>query len=290
LGDGELRIIASQDIGSLGPKEGTPVLFHWRWYYSVPTLPIWALILLLLILPKANRQAQAWLILIPLGLVLVVWRMPATLLSVPDGPTETLGFYVASVAMAWSTVWLLGDWLAAGNRIVTFFLALGTMLAVGLLSYYCHYENADGLVSSLTSCGMAAAIVLLAMMWSSAICRKGYTPRGFSLWLLLWTGVAALGVLLSVAAISTIVVMILQPWIEIAAQLARMAIVAAIASAFVGGILYVLNLPFLILAFKSPFYRDRFESIFRLKKRVAVVDGSGTHQEDVADADGSGES
>ena len=285
-----MRIVASQDIGSLGPKEGTPVLFHWRWYYSVPTLPIWALILLLLILPKANRQAQAWLILIPLGLVLVVWRMPATLLSVPDGPTETLSFYVASVAMAWSVVWLLGHWLAIRNRIVTFFLALGTMLAVGLLSHYCHYEDADGLASSLISCGIACVILLLAMMLTSAICRKGYSPRKFCLWLLLWMGVAALGVLLSAAAIGAIVLMILQPGVEIGAQLARMVIVAAIGSAFVGGILYVSNLPFLILAFKSPFYQDRFESIFGLKKGVTDVDESGTHQEDVADTGGLDES
>jgi hypothetical protein len=32
---------------------------------------------------------------------------------------------------------------------------------------------------------------------------------------------------------------------------------------------YVINLPFLILAFKSPFYRDRFEKLFCIEKTVA---------------------
>ena len=70
MGNSELRIVASQDIGPLGAKDGSPVTFPWRWYYSVPTLPLWALIVLLLVVPKANRHRQAWLILIPLGVVL----------------------------------------------------------------------------------------------------------------------------------------------------------------------------------------------------------------------------
>ena len=104
----ELRIVPSQDLGQLGPRDGPPVVFHWRWWYHVPSLPLWAILLLLLVVPKANRHRQAWLILIPLGLVLLVWRMPATLFSLPDGATETMGFFVVSLVMAWTMVWLSG--------------------------------------------------------------------------------------------------------------------------------------------------------------------------------------
>ena len=45
-------------------------------------------------MPKANRDRQTWLILIPLGVVLLAWRMPTRLLSMPDGITETPGFFI----------------------------------------------------------------------------------------------------------------------------------------------------------------------------------------------------
>ena len=53
---------------NFGPRDGPPVVFHWRWWYHVPTLPLWAIAVVLVGL-KANRHRQAWLILVPLGLV-----------------------------------------------------------------------------------------------------------------------------------------------------------------------------------------------------------------------------
>ena len=103
-GDGELRIVASHEIGGFGTSISQPVVVHWRWYYHVPTLPLWGLIALLLLVPKTNRRREAWLILVPLGLVLLVWRMPLALLGVADGSTEMTGFFVVTGAMAWSVV------------------------------------------------------------------------------------------------------------------------------------------------------------------------------------------
>jgi hypothetical protein len=45
----------------------------------------------------------------------------------------------------------------------------------------------------------------------------------------------------------------------------------------VGGILYLLNLPFLILAFNSPFYRARFEKMFP----IAPADHGEPQRDDV---------
>jgi hypothetical protein len=39
-------------------------------------------------------------------------------------------------------------------------------------------------------------------------------------------------------------------------------IIPAVGWLVLGSIVYLLNLPFLVLAFKSPFYRERFESLF----------------------------
>ena len=63
--------MASHEIGGFGTSISQPVVFHWRWYYHLPTLPLWGLIALLLLVPKANSPREAWLILVPLGLVLL---------------------------------------------------------------------------------------------------------------------------------------------------------------------------------------------------------------------------
>ena len=80
VGNRDLRIVASQDIGSLGPKDGSPTIFHWRWYYNFPLLPCWAILLVLLLAPKANRNRQAYLILIPMGIAILFWRNRGDLL------------------------------------------------------------------------------------------------------------------------------------------------------------------------------------------------------------------
>ena len=192
VGDGELRVVASQKIGELGPSSGSPVVFHWRWYYHFPDWSIWATMLVLVIVPRANRHRQAWLILLPLGLVLLVWRMPLMLLGFPDDTTEKIGFIVAWVAVGWTMVWLLGHWLKNRYRTVTFFLALGLMLVVGLWSCYCHIdlENSDSWFT-VTMYGMSVVVMLVATIFNTYFCRNRCTLRRFLGWLILWNSLAA---------------------------------------------------------------------------------------------------
>jgi hypothetical protein len=261
VGDGELRIVASQDIGQLGPKDGSPVLFHWRWYYHFPTAPLWALIVLLLIAPKANRHRQAWLILIPLALVLLVWHMPTVLLGMSDGSAEILGCLIVSFAMAWAAVWLLGHRLGSRRRTTTFFLILAVMLAVGVLSIFCLGDMDDPsmpLVAYATYLGFAVVCFLVAMMLSSRFCRKRFSPRRFGLWLLVWLGALCVGLALLVYLVAN--TMARQP----VGGFLEGLIVIPMMAAILAGIVYLVNLPFLILSLKNPFYRRRLEAMFRV--------------------------
>lgn len=250
--------------------------FQWRWYYHVPALALWALIVLLLVVPKANRHRQAWLILIPLAVVLIVWRMLAHLLSMSDDPsgTEGLGFYVVSATMAWSMVWLLGHWLASRFRYVTFFLSLGMMLAIGLLSCYCHFADTDNRASLLICYSICVVILLLATTLAGYFCRKKYSPRRFLGWLIVWNVLVAMGVLLPFVGIVTLVTTIMHPGpqLDVGGTVVT-AVITVVVSIFLGGVLYLLNLPFLILAQKSPFYRERFESMFLAGKTDAAPPG-----------------
>lgn len=264
VGDGELRIVPS-----VASKDGLPLLFHWHWYYHVPSLSLWALILLLLVAPKANRDRQAWLILIPLVVILLVWRMPFRLLAASDATTETFGFFVVTGSMTWSMVWLLGHWLGNRPRYAVFFLALAVMLAAGLLSYS-SYFGTIGFSDSITTfvCyGVCCAVLLLSMLRAGRLCREDCTAGRFCALLFLWIVLTTLGLMLLFAIIplSFAILMTNGPQVSLF-QLLLPLVFVAYASLFLTVTLYLVNLPFVILAFKSPFYRARLKEMFHFEE------------------------
>jgi hypothetical protein len=262
---GPLRIVASQNLGSPGTVTSEPVVCPWQWYYHFPSLALWGGILSLLVVPKANRDRRAWLILGPLLLVILLWPMSATLLSLPPSVAEGFGFVVVTGALAWSAVWLLGDWLARRQRFVAFLAALGVILALGALSYGCQFgfEPGEDLVL-LAAYGCSGLFLLLAMLRSRGSGRGEYRPGAF-----LGRLLAALGLLPVVAILVWIGAMAIASDAPRDASLlspdAIRAVIMIAAVALGWAILiYLFNLPFMLLAFNSPFYRERFQKLFRL--------------------------
>lgn len=74
IGNDELSLVATRDLGGLGPAETEPVTIEWRWYYHLFGRTVWILVALLLVVVKENRRLEAWAILIPaLVLNMLVW-------------------------------------------------------------------------------------------------------------------------------------------------------------------------------------------------------------------------
>jgi hypothetical protein len=261
-GDGPLTIVASQESGA-GTCVSKPVTVDWHWYYHAATAPLWALVLLLLVIPAANRNRQAWLILIPLALVMLLWRAPTMLLGMSEGSAQTLGCLIVSGAMAWTVVWLLGHWLGSRFRIANFFLILATMLAVGALSLYCIIDGDDSVMPFVAYAiyySFAVYCLVSAMMLAGRYCRKRFTPRRFCLWALVWIGVVTVALALS----------FFFAYVLMAKQyhgFTRDLIVVPTMAALLAGIVYLCNLPFLILALNNPFYRRRLEAMFRVRQK-----------------------
>jgi hypothetical protein len=257
--------VASQDIGPLGPHESEPVLIEWNQSYSFLSLLIWAIPLVLFAL-KANRHRQAWLILLPVGLVMLVWQILARLFSLPDEKVDMVGFFIESGVLGWAIVWLLGHWLGSRGRSVSFFRMTGVMLAVGLASYFCHFEDVGKTGPLLLAFSVFSPVLPISMMLSSFFCRGKYSSNRFSLWLLLWIYVSTLAAMLAFFILMTIIE---GPpnWNIIVLIMFSLIFYSGILAAF----LYPLNMPFLILAFKSPFYTNRFEKLFCIEKDYSSV-------------------
>ena len=245
-----MRIVGSHEIANYGLLISEPVTVHWHWWYTFRTWPLWAMLLLLLVVPKANRRPQAWLILIPLALVLIVWRMPVRWFSLSDELASQIEFVVFSLGLAWSMVWLVGHWMREYSRISTFFFILIGMVAIGWVSAWCHFNDAAYCFLYSVASGILAFLLAASMQLASRRMRSNASLPYFSLWLMLWTwGMATI-------MISPFVVLML-----FARPLGALFVFAVVPLLY-GGSLYLCNLPFVILAFKSPFYRDRFDALF----------------------------
>ena len=68
---GDLRIVASGELGDLGPAEGQAVSFKWNLLYSLSGLVVWS-ILVVALLARPNRSTQGWLILVPVLVGVVI--------------------------------------------------------------------------------------------------------------------------------------------------------------------------------------------------------------------------
>jgi hypothetical protein len=188
VGNAQLSIIASQDIGSLGPKQSAAVVVPWRWYYHCPSLALWLLLVGLLLVVKDNRRAPAWLILVPVLAVTVIWSLLARLVSLPAESAESAGGFLVTLAASWAAVWLIAPWFASRKVAMALALALATMLAGGaayFLSVYGLPSNADFSFGAGIHVVVTLALVLGTVL-SGNCCRKSYRLGRFMAWLALW--------------------------------------------------------------------------------------------------------
>ncbi len=248
------------DIGELGQKEGTAVIYNWRWYYSVPGLALWVVLIGAIVLVKANRNPQALLILMPLLIVNLLWLGFVKLLHFPSSARVQFDPLFASYTIGVAVLWLFAHKLGNRNRFVTFLLALALMAVLGLIGAisYCGLTFSQQTVGVLILLAMSALAMLLGFVLSGWQCRNRYSGLRFVLYLALWTIVTCLA---STLMIYSTVFIIQQTPVPISTVLLMVSIVGLI----FGACLYVINLPFIILALRSPFFRERFYACLRLK-------------------------
>jgi hypothetical protein len=249
--------VVSQEINGFGTIINPPLFFHWRWCYHFPTWSLWGLIVLLLVVPKSNRHRQAWSILIPLILILLFWNMMANLPFLSTITSEMLSFLVVTGAMAWCCVWIAGHWLSSRQRYLTFFLIFALMMVLELLSYYSRFSDDRMLPRLSIYYGLSVSVLPLSMLLTCYIFSKRHSPLRIIIPWMIGIAIMSFGLAFSVAALS---VMSQPDLSRLWAFIIRLLPVGAIFA----GMIYLVNLPFMILASRNSFYRQRFEQIFTI--------------------------
>lgn len=240
-----------------------PAVIDWKWYYHILDLGPWAVVLALLAGLKFNHRAAAWLILLPALAVAIGWSMLVRLLSLSADTATGLGGLLVVIALSWAAVWLVAPWLARRTGGTALALAMVVMLATGA-AYYAvvlDFRAPDIVVAAVVHLIGSLALVLAHVL--AAICsRRQYRLGRFSAWLVLWLP------LVPIVAVPIGLLITSPLWMggapEVLMFLVGMVISATIGGGLLGLAFYLVNLPFLLLVQRSPFWAARFQTALRL--------------------------
>lgn len=256
---GKLKIVALSDLGGLGAKEGAPVEYEWVMPNPAPVLIPWLAILGLLVL-KPNRSASAWLVLIPLAVVLVVSSMVSPLMPSPAG---FLVDAIAALAFGLSAVWLMPGFVRQSHRFLTFLAVLLVAAGFSAVAYFSRLDWGGSSPEGFAFAIMLAMGVLISaasVIMAGLICRSRYRPLGLYLWayammVVAWFVIATPFFLIALASSGGRL-----NWTELFLP------VLAVASAN-----FAILLPFLFLSSASPFYRERLKALLHVKPEPPPV-------------------
>jgi hypothetical protein len=225
----------------------------WKWYSQVA---IWLLLVLAFLVLKENRNLRAYLVLIPLVSVLVLWEISGRL--IPPDFIDT--FYIRPTlvlcyAISMSVLFLLGEKLGKINRFISLAIAVVVFAVVGLFGAVTSSNGfLDGAATKFyTTYCFGFVAVLLALALTSLHCRKTYSKKRFLLLMLLYVMVLQIIVTSTGVGLDWGFDVVIEYFWYIIPAVISMAVVE-----------YILLLPYWILAFNSKIYNQRFRNTLKL--------------------------
>ncbi len=234
---------------------------------------MWLALILVFVLPKSNRNPRTLLIIAPLVIVNLLYLLLKNISGMPSSVVQKYDMLFQSISISITVMWLIAHKLGNNNHFLTFLRALALMAViclVGEISYFglnFSQQTFDTLIMSI----MSALVILLGFVLAGWRCRIRYNSLRFMLYLAFWT--------ILVCLVSMFVVFFSMCIIQkITVSISSVLIMIPIASLIFGACLYVIVFPFMILAFYSPFFRERFYACLRLKSMPTTAAQSNTSQ------------
>jgi hypothetical protein len=220
----------------------------------------WLAVLLLLLL-KPNRCAQAWWIWVPVGCVATAAGGLQSYLSfVPSSQGELLADLVRAGGFGVAAVWLTAVFLGWKHRVLAWVGTLFALAGFGLLCFGIA-QAAEG-IGQETFAGaillsVGALVISLSLTLAGVVSRGKYRPARLCFWL---PGILVTVWLLIIGPLF-LMAMIFSPGnVPI---LALLGVVLSAAALSFGALL-----PFLLLSFANAFYRERFKDLLHLGRET----------------------
>ncbi|MBN2315006.1 MAG: hypothetical protein JXM79_13830 [Sedimentisphaerales bacterium] len=258
---GQLKIVPSADLGEMGPQQGDAIRVNWKWYYSALRLVIWLVVMIAFVIPKTNRNIRIILIFVPLAVVNILWSIFMTFAKMNSTDALEFGLIFNSMAVSVTVLWLVAHSFVrfkGAIRFLLFFVTVSIPACLGPLSYYTEFSNETAMFSALFV--FLALTLLIACTLSRRFCKGTYRPVRFVLWLALWIFICSMLAMMGFIIVGSIIFPSRPTFFE---AIWILLLAGLMCSLF----LYFLNLPYFILGFIHPFYRERFCACLNLKTR-----------------------
>lgn len=259
-----MAIVGVADLGGLGDQEGPRVFYRWRPTHPLPALLPWLGVLLLLLL-KGNRTGQAWWIWGPLGaLATLGGSLPPLLASGPSIELGILQELVGALAFGLAAVWLTSHDFGRGSRFAAFLglvlVLFGASSFVVLCRHLEHWDNDARPAGEFAGAASLAIAVTLAL--AGLLCRRRCGLLVLCFWVLVlvlpvWLAVIMLWLVIDAFSLGFSIDMHqIMVWIIGVGGLAKLSLAVL--------------LPFLILSFANPLYRERLMNLLRPQADAAA--------------------
>lgn len=257
---GPVRIAASQDIGSLGPRTGPVTIVDCPAWDSMRGAYLWILLVCLL-LRRPNRSIRAWTILIPLVFIHLILRVTERNLNayfvfyLHQDLCSTLGDLLRLFAQGTAVYLAVGDLVKARNGTLRFALSF---LALFLTGAACIRHNPWPIESQPWTSwyGGFLLIFLIGHSLAGALLYRWVSPARFNRWYASFCLIFGLCPILILGGI--------EWWLcgpqQLASSLESMRTAIVLAGALT--VPYFVWFWFAILAMRSPLYGERFEHCF----------------------------
>jgi hypothetical protein len=250
-------VAAAADLGGLGARTGPAVAFKWTRPSLLPYLLPWLALALLQVCPGNRGWTSGW-VWLPLGLLVGFGcYAPSLFTFMPAAPLDAFSEIFQALAFGVAAVWLAGHYLARGSRFVGFAGTFGLLIGFSVLAFAVRQDwDAPEVAVSLVLMGVFTTAFSLALSLAGYICRGRYGPPRLTLWMLaghlVVMGIAGFPFLLLTLAVSR-----QQALMQGLAFLAAVLLMALVS--------FLILLPFLLLAYASPFYRERLQRLLHLE-------------------------
>jgi len=242
-----------------GQLDSEPVFVTWTLLQHVKGLLLWLPLVLAVGLIRSNRSPQVLWLVIPL----VLGKAGLTVLAhATNMPAEVAGIFeylaFGPLVMGLCVILLLGEKLGRCRKALTWGLAFLILVGTGVMGIMA-YGYSEQLNQGLIFMAIVDSTILLAPVLTAWCCRKRYTGWRFAFWLALWTIVCCFISLI----IYFLIMLATNEWGDQATNMFMQMISASLAF---GGVIYLIQLPFLLLGMLNRFYRPRFLGVLGLTK------------------------
>lgn len=244
----------------MGATEGPALSHTWIPGSLLPPLLPW-LALLAFFLMRSNRTAQAGWIVAPVAIGFVAYlalnNTQADML--PSDLITSIAHAVSALAFGLAALWLVSAGLAWKNRFLVFLAMAATLAVMGGFTFVVlqGWDAGFELLGTAILAGFGTGIITLALTLAGLILRRRYAPLGLTLWCVV------LMLALSALFVSPFFVFAMLQGAD--APFYQVFVGIGILAAFCFAVL----LPFLVLSFANPFYRNRLQGLLHLGDKPA---------------------